>query len=192
MLGRRHVQPSVVASLSALMVEGTFPTGTYLVTVHNPISSDDGDLEKALYGSFLPIPSNDMFPLPEASVYEDTKQPGAVVAVKGEAGTIKLNEGRKRISLKVKSMGDRPIQARTTSHTAGVVLIAQSGWLSLPLHRDEPATAIRSHPGTWLPTRHSCWHLCTLRAWRHQDCHAGPDWWEPDHQGWKQDSFWIY
>jgi urease len=142
MLGRRHVQPSVVASLSALMVEGTFPTGTYLVTVHNPISSDDGDLEKALYGSFLPIPSNDMFPLPEASVYEDTKQPGAVVAVKGEAGTIKLNEGRKRISLKVKSMGDRPIQARTTSHTAGVVLIAQSGWLSLPLHRDEPATAI--------------------------------------------------
>jgi hypothetical protein len=120
MLGRRHVQPSVVASLSELMVEGTFPTGTYLVTVHHPISSDDGDLEKALYGSFLPIPPNDMFPLPEATVYGDTKQPGAVVAVKGEAGTIKLNEGRKRISLKVKSMGDRPIQACLTSRTSGV------------------------------------------------------------------------
>lgn len=113
MLGRRHVQPSVVASLSELMVEGTFPTGTYLVTVHNPICSDDGDLEKALYGSFLPIPSNDMFPLPEPTVYEATKQPGAVVAVKGEAGRIKLSQGRKRISLKVKSMGDRPIQARS-------------------------------------------------------------------------------
>jgi urease len=134
MLGRRHVQPSVVASLSELMVEGTFPTGTYLVTVHHPISSDDGDLEKALYGSFLPIPSNDMFPLPEATAYEDTKQPGAVVAVKGEAGTIKLNEGRKRISLKVKSMGDRPIQARTIPHMAWVVLMAQSGWISLPFH----------------------------------------------------------
>ncbi|KAL9001683.1 MAG: hypothetical protein Q9188_005350 [Gyalolechia gomerana] len=29
------------------MVEGTFPSGTYLVTVNHPISSDDGDLEKA-------------------------------------------------------------------------------------------------------------------------------------------------
>ncbi len=112
MLGRRHVLPSVVDSLSELMVEGTFPTGTYLVTVHHPVSSDDGDLEKALYGSFLPIPSNDMFPLPEATVYEDTKQPGAIIAVKGDAGTIKLNEGRKRIKLKVKSTGDRPIQVR--------------------------------------------------------------------------------
>jgi urease len=95
-----------------MMVEGTFPTGTYLVTVHHPAATDDGDLEKALYGSFLPIPSNDMFPLPDADVYEDVKQPGAVVAVKGEAGIIKLNEGRKRIKLRVKSMGDRPIQVR--------------------------------------------------------------------------------
>jgi hypothetical protein len=110
MLGRRHVLPSVVSTLSELMVEGTFPTGTYLVTVHHPIGSDDGDLEKALYGSFLPVPSNDIFPLPEASVYESANQPGAIVAVKGKAGTIKLNEGRKRIRLRVKSTGDRPIQ----------------------------------------------------------------------------------
>jgi hypothetical protein len=112
MLGRRHVQPSVVSSLSEMMVEGTFPTGTYLVTVHHPVATDDGDLEKALYGSFLPVPSNDMFPLPDADVYEDVKQPGAIVAVKGEVGIIKLNEGRKRIKLRVKSMGDRPIQVR--------------------------------------------------------------------------------
>ncbi|KAF2128129.1 urease [Dothidotthia symphoricarpi CBS 119687] len=116
MLGRRHVQPSVVSSLGELMVEGTFPTGTYLVTVHHPIASDDGDLEKALYGSFLPVPSNDMFPLPETSVYEASKQPGAIVVVQGEAGTIKLNEGRKRIKLKVKSMGDRPIQVGSHYH----------------------------------------------------------------------------
>ncbi|KAF1955243.1 urease [Byssothecium circinans] len=116
MLGRRHVLPSVVSSLSELMVEGTFPTGTYLVTVHNPICTDDGDLSKALYGSFLPVPSNDMFPLPEATVYESVKQPGAIVAVKGEVGTIKLNEGRKRIKLKVKSTGDRPIQVGSHYH----------------------------------------------------------------------------
>ena len=95
MLGRRHVLPSVVSSLSELMVEGTFPTGTYLVTVHHPVSTDDGDIARALYGSFLPLPENDMFPLPDPSVYESTKQPGAIIAVKGDSGTIKLNEGQK-------------------------------------------------------------------------------------------------
>ncbi|ORY15738.1 hypothetical protein BCR34DRAFT_622749 [Clohesyomyces aquaticus] len=116
MLGRRHVLPSVVSSLSELMIEGTFPSGTYLVTVHHPISTDDGDLEKALYGSFLPIPPNDKFHLPEATVYDAPKQPGAIVAVKGEAGTIKLNEGRKRIKLRVTSKGDRPIQVGSHYH----------------------------------------------------------------------------
>lgn len=108
MLGRRHVMPSVVSSLAELMVEGTFPTGTYLVTVHHPVSTDDGDLEKALYGSFLPVPSKDLFPLPDPVVYEAKKQPGAVVPLK--EGRIVTNEGRKRIRLKVTSKGDRPIQ----------------------------------------------------------------------------------
>lgn len=133
MLGRRHVQPSVVASLAELMVEGTFPTGTYLVTVHHPVSTDDGDLEKALYGSFLPIPSNDMFPLPDSSVYEDTKQPGAIVAVKGDSGIIRLNEGRKRIKLKVKSMGDRPIQVCGHDWLQHAQLTT-AGRIPLPLH----------------------------------------------------------
>lgn len=108
MLGRRHVLPSVISSLSVLMVEGTFPSGTYLVTVDHPISSDDGDLEKALYGSFLPIPSKEQFSLPDANVYDADNMPGAVVTVK--EGTIALKEGRKRIRLKVVSKGDRPIQ----------------------------------------------------------------------------------
>ncbi|OAQ95720.1 hypothetical protein LLEC1_06238, partial [Akanthomyces lecanii] len=47
MLGRRHVIPSVCHTLHEIQVEGTFPTGTYLVTVHNPISTDDGDLARA-------------------------------------------------------------------------------------------------------------------------------------------------
>ena len=111
MLGRRHVQPAVVSTLTELMVEGTFPTGTYLVTVHHPISSDDGDLEKALYGSFLPIPSQDLFSLVDTAEYEPTKMPGAVVVVK-EAKNIVLHGGRKRIKLKVTSKGDRPIQVR--------------------------------------------------------------------------------
>jgi len=107
MLGRRHVQPSVLTTLTEIMVEGTFPTGTYLVTVHHPISSDDGDLAKALYGSFLPVPDKELFPLAKDEEYEATKQPGALIIVKGK---VKLNEGRKRIKLKVTSKGDRPIQ----------------------------------------------------------------------------------
>ena len=108
MLGRRHVLPEVIYSLSELMVEGTFPTGTYLVTVHHPISSDDGDLEKALYGSFLPIPSMNLFPPATPHSNEPQKRPGAVIPV--EMGNIAVHEGRKRISLKVVSKGDRPIQ----------------------------------------------------------------------------------
>jgi hypothetical protein len=176
MLGRRHVQPSVVASLAEMMVEGTFPTGTYLVTVHHPISTDDGDLEKALYGSFLPIPSKDMFPLPEATVYEETRQPGAVVAVKGEAGTIKLNQGRKRISLRIKSMGDRPIQARLLLLMPGTTLTLVPGWIPLPLHRDKPPATVRSHTSTRLPTRYPCRDLCALRTRRHQNGHSGTNW----------------
>ncbi|TKX25822.1 urease [Elsinoe australis] len=114
MLGRRHVLPSVVGSLSEMMVEGTFTTGTYLVTVHNPISTDDGNLDRALYGSFLPIPSQDKFPLADLSEYEPHKQPGAVVTVKNSR--ITLNEGRQRIKLKVVSKGDRPIQVGSHYH----------------------------------------------------------------------------
>lgn len=113
MLGRRHVQPSVCSTLHEVMVEGTFPSGTYLVTVHNPISSDDGDLRRALYGSFLPIPDQDLFPMPDSSFYEPERQPGAVVPVKIKTA---LNEGRRRISLRVTSKGDRPIQVGSHYH----------------------------------------------------------------------------
>ncbi|KAK3168362.1 Urease [Lepraria neglecta] len=91
MLGRRHVQPSVVSSLAELMVEGTFPSSTYLVTIHHPVSSDDGDLERALYGSFLPIPSKDLFPLPDPKAYDSQKMPGAVIPVGSHYHLIEVN-----------------------------------------------------------------------------------------------------
>ncbi|OAQ68383.2 urease [Pochonia chlamydosporia 170] len=113
MLGRRHVLPAVCSTLREIQVEGTFPMGTYLVTVHNPISTDDGDLRRALYGSFLPIPDNEAFQLPPDSEYVLHKQPGAVVAVKGR---VVLNQDRKRIRLRVTSKGDRPIQVGSHYH----------------------------------------------------------------------------
>ncbi|KAI0396414.1 hypothetical protein F5Y17DRAFT_465119 [Xylariaceae sp. FL0594] len=113
MLGSRHVLPSVASTLHEIQVEGTFPSGTYLVTVHNPIATDDGDLERALYGSFLPVPSQDLFPPADASEYDSARAPGAVVAVKGR---VSINEGRKRVRLAVTSKGDRPIQVGSHYH----------------------------------------------------------------------------
>ncbi|KAK5731707.1 Urease [Elasticomyces elasticus] len=120
LLGRRHVLPSVPHTLTEMMVEGTFRMGTYLVTVHNPISGDDGNLERALYGSFLPMPSQDKFPWPPKegldAYTDETKMPGAIVALNGDNGRIVLSEGRKRIKLKVTSKGDRPIQVGSHYH----------------------------------------------------------------------------
>jgi urease len=107
-LGRRHVDPSVLTTLQQLQVEGTFATGTHLITIAQPISSDEGDLRKALYGSYLPVPSNDDFSPFDHALYEDQNRPGAVVPAKAEP--IELNAGRKRIRVKVTNKGDRAVQ----------------------------------------------------------------------------------
>src|SRR5512133_3428229 len=60
-LGRRQVMPGVPALVPEVQIEGTFPDGTKLVTVHHPIAADDGDLGLALYGSFLPVPPLELF-----------------------------------------------------------------------------------------------------------------------------------
>ena len=56
-LGRRQVMAGVPEMVAEVQVEGTFPDGTKLVTVHHPIAAEDGDLALALYGSFLPVPA---------------------------------------------------------------------------------------------------------------------------------------
>ena len=37
-----------------MQVEGTFPDGIKLITIHDPLSRDNGNLELALKDSFLP------------------------------------------------------------------------------------------------------------------------------------------
>jgi len=91
--------PELVADVQ---VEGTFADGTKLVTVHHPIVADHGDLELALYGSFLPVPDRTRFaevPRPVAA--------GEVIAADGE---VELNAGRPTTELVVTNTGDRPIQ----------------------------------------------------------------------------------
>ncbi|TFK77276.1 urease [Pluteus cervinus] len=113
MLGRRHVLPTVPTLLHEIQVEGTFEDGVFLVTVHDPICSDSGNLNAALHGSFLPIPSDDLFPSTDNSLISPGNIPGAVVA---KQESIVINKGRERIKLRVTNNGDRPIQIGSHYH----------------------------------------------------------------------------
>src|SRR6187455_1158439 len=60
-IGRNQVMSGVPEMIYDVQVEGTFPDGTKLVTVHHPIASENGNLALALHGSFLPLPSLSIF-----------------------------------------------------------------------------------------------------------------------------------
>jgi urease subunit gamma/beta len=102
MLGRRQVMEGVPEMIHEVQIEGTFPDGTKLVTVHDPIADEHGDLELALYGSFLPVPPRERFAAPSETIV-----PGERFIAPGE---IVLNEGRRAVELTVTNRGDRPIQ----------------------------------------------------------------------------------
>jgi len=91
-------------------VEGTFPDGTKLVTVHHPIASADGNLALALHGSFLPVPGLTLF---KTGSNEAETDPGMVTPQDGE---IELNQGREAIVLSVTNLGDRPVQVGSHYH----------------------------------------------------------------------------
>jgi urease subunit gamma/beta len=102
LLGRHQVLDGVAEMVTEVQVEGTFADGTKLVTVHHPIVADHGDLELALYGSFLPVPERARFAEPPR-----TLAIGEVVAGDGE---VELNADRPTLELVVTNTGDRPIQ----------------------------------------------------------------------------------
>lgn len=114
--------------LHEIQVEGAFPDGVFLVTVHDPISSPsvNDDLSLALYSSFLPLPKEGVFPKGEEEPHgiADEEIPGAVVLAKGN---IRINEGRERVRLKVTNTGDRPIQVRTRAQSRYLVSFAFLG-----------------------------------------------------------------
>ncbi|HEY6039301.1 MAG TPA: urease subunit gamma [Kofleriaceae bacterium] len=102
LLGRNNVMDGVPELVAEVQVEATFPDGTKLVTVHQPIVADHGDLELALYGSFLPVPDRARF--------AHAAQPYTPGELMPAAGTIELNAGRAVLELSVTNTGDRPIQ----------------------------------------------------------------------------------
>jgi urease subunit gamma/beta len=90
-LSPADVLPGVPRLLDPVQVEATFPDGTKLVTVHDPI------------------------PVATAGGTPADVVPGEVIAA---PGTIELNAGRARLELTVVNAGDRPIQVGSHYHFA--------------------------------------------------------------------------
>ena len=105
-----------------LQVEATFPDGTKLVTVHDPIRLGELPLEK------------------------DRVIPGEI---RTATGVIEINEGRKKINLQVINTGDRPVQIGSHYHffeTNKALDFDRSAAFGFRL--DIPAgTAVRFEPG---------------------------------------------
>lgn len=116
------VMPGVSHLMPMIQVEGTFPDGTKLVTIHDPIRP--GKKKRA----------------------KDEIIPGEILA---EEGDIELNAGRRKAKLKVVNTGDRPVQVGSHYHffeTNKALDFDRAK--SFGMHLDIPAgTAVRFAPG---------------------------------------------
>ena len=116
------VMPGIAELMPMIQVEGTFPDGTKLVTVHEPIRQGKRKPPK------------------------DAVAPGEIIPAKGE---IEINAGRRRITLKVLNTGDRPVQVGSHYHffeTNRALDFDRSG--AFGMHLDIAAgTAVRFEPG---------------------------------------------
>jgi len=145
LLGRADVADGVADMIDEVQVEGTFPDGTKLVTVHHPIVAERGDLALALYGSFLAPPSTGIGMPP---VVLDAPA-GQVSTPDGGVGDVVLNEGRASVQMAVTNRGDRPIQIGSHYHfieTNRALVFDRAAAYGMRL--DIPAgTAVRFEPG---------------------------------------------
>lgn len=102
LLGTNDVLPGVAEMVHEVQIEGTFPDGTKLVTVHNPICRENGDTELALYSSGLTRTQTPWTPDNTTS-----ESPGKTTVAEDP---IALNPNRDTLTLPVTNTGDRPIQ----------------------------------------------------------------------------------
>jgi len=121
-LNTDDVMPGVAVLMPMLQVEATFPDGTKLVTVHDPIR-----------------PGSKPIAAPAVT-------PGEIIPAEGD---IELNAGRAKASVRAVNTGDRPIQVGSHFHFFEVnkALDFDRG-KAFGMHLDIPAgTAVRFEPG---------------------------------------------
>ena len=142
LLGYRQVIPGVADVIDEVQVEGTFPDGSKLVTIHSPICQENGDISLCLYGS--------SYPVPDMSAFKDHPEEGLVPGqIHTIPGAIVINQDRRRIALKVMNTGDRPVQVGSHYHfIESNPLLRFDRISSLGMRLDVAAgTAIRFEPG---------------------------------------------
>ncbi len=117
------VMPGVADLMPVIQVEATFPDGTKLVTVHDPIRPGKEKIEAA-----------------------EQVRPGEVITPDGD---IEINQGRRTFSLKVINTGDRPVQIGSHYHffeTNRALDFDRAE--AFGMHLNIPAgTAVRFEPG---------------------------------------------
>ncbi|MEO8164862.1 MAG: urease subunit beta [Betaproteobacteria bacterium] len=121
-LNADDVMPGVADLMPVLQVEATFPDGTKLVTVHEPVRP--GNKKK------------------DATAVV----PGELITPEGD---IEINAGRRKVTLRAVNSGDRPIQIGSHYHffEANKALDFDRA-ASFGMHLDIPAgTAVRFEPG---------------------------------------------
>lgn len=122
LLSTDDVLAGVAALMPMIQVEGTFPDGTKLVTIHDPIRP--GKEDKSL----------------------ENLAPGEILA---DEGDIEINAGRRKVTIKVVNTGDRPVQVGSHYHffeTNKALDFDRAA--AIGMHLDIPAgTAVRFEPG---------------------------------------------
>ncbi|MBI1397696.1 MAG: urease subunit gamma [Betaproteobacteria bacterium] len=121
LLGADDVMEGVAEMMPMLQVEATFPDGTKLVTVHDPIR-------------------------PGAQASGSGVRPGEIIPADGD---IEINPGRRRATVRARNTGDRPIQVGSHYHffeTNRALDFDRAA--AFGMHLDIPAgTAVRFEPG---------------------------------------------
>ncbi len=122
-LNSDDVMPGVADMMPMIQVEGMFPDGTKLVTVHDLIRPGTQQLAEA-----------------------DQVRPGEIIPADGE---IELNAGRRKAGVRVTNTGDRPVQIGSHYHFFEVnKALDFDRDASFGMHLDVPAgTAVRFEPG---------------------------------------------
>lgn len=123
LLNGDDVMLGVPEMIPMLQVEGSFPDGTKLVTVHEPIR-----------------------PGKKKTAKKDQVKPGEIITGRG---SIELNAGRDRLTLKVTNKGDRPVQVGSHYHFFETNRCLQfDRKKAFGMRLDVPAgTAVRFEPG---------------------------------------------
>ncbi len=140
-IGLDDVLEGVEEMIHEIQIEGTFPDGTKLVTVHHPICQKNINNGLALYGSGL-TKSNEIITVDNVS----NTHPGSYEVLDEY---IELNKGRKTIQISVVNKGDRPIQVGSHypfAETNQALIFDRA--ITLKYRLNIPAgTAVRFEPG---------------------------------------------